>query len=107
MANLDDGFRYVYSVKFLTQMSFDGKPFKTPQYGEGHIEYFDRILCPAPKPQGKNQKILKHAMDGKKICPKCQELWKSHPSSAWYKFVNGEKVVSKPLPELVKIETSV
>lgn len=92
---MDDGFRYVYSVKMLTQMSFDGKAFKVPEYGLGHIEYFDRILCPASK--GKNQKVLKHVMDGKKVCPKCQELWKAHPSSAWYKFVHGVKVVSPPL----------
>lgn len=110
---MDDNFTYFYPVKLLTQMSFDGKTFKVPEYGEGHIQHFDVLLCKqskerlTSKEKGDNQKIVKHPMAGKKMCPKCMELYKLHPDSAWYRWKNGTKIQSTPLPELVKIETVV
>lgn len=106
---MDDNFTYFYPVKLLTQMSFEGKAFKIPEYGEGHIQYFGSLLCKAEKDKltkkikGDNEKIVKHPLPGKKMCPSCQELYKTHPHSAWFRFVNGQAIKTTPLPALISV----
>lgn len=97
---MDDNFKYWYPVKILKQMSFEGKEFHIPQYREGHIEYFEKLLCESEKEKliikakAENSKTLKHRLNGK-MCPLCEEKYKAHPDSAWYRYVNGTK--STPL----------
>lgn len=66
--------------------------------GEGHLLYEDitgaRLLC--GKETKKIEKSLEAAhvirsdrLDGKDVCPKCLEAWKSLPESPWRKWVDS------------------
>lgn len=107
--SMDDKFTFWYPVKLLKQMSFEGKAFTIPQYGEGHIQNNGVLMCKQSKEvltnkiKGENSKILKVPMTGKKLCCLCEAAWKEHPDSPWYRFVNGQKIESKPLPELIRV----
>lgn len=104
---MDDNFRYFYPVKILKQMSFEGKEFHIPVYGEGHIQYFERLLCgkEPSKLTSDNSKVLKNRLNGK-MCPVCEEKYKAHPDSAWYRYVNGQAIKSTPLTKLNETLTS-
>lgn len=111
---METGYKYFYPIKIEKQLSFEGRVFKRIVYGKGHIIRGESLLCGTERKKlvgegeksKKNFKILKNKLEGK-MCEKCLEVWKASPDSAWQMWTQGRVIKHAPLPELVKIETSV
>lgn len=99
-----DEYKFFYPVKIEEQLSFEGRVFKTPVYGKGHIVRGESLLCGTERKKlvgdsKKNFKILTKKREGL-MCAKCLEVWKASPDSAWQRWVDGRVIKHAPLPAL-------
>lgn len=103
-----DEFKYYYPVRIDQQLDFEGRVHNIVRYEEGHIMHSGHLMCgkrvEIKSKKRNNYKVLAHRENNKKLCPVCEEKWKAHPSSAWYKFVSGQAIKSAPLPALVEMK---
>ena len=110
-ARNDDGFTFVYPVIVATQLDFEQHPHQVEILLTGHIVHEGHLMCGETreevmsKAKATKEKNTPNRAPRVPVCPVCQENYKSHPDSAWFKFTHampikavGIEIVSRDVP---------
>lgn len=97
-ARNDDGFTFVYPVIVAEQLDFEQHPHQVEILCTGHIVREGHLMCGETR-----EKVMQDAKATKErntptraprvpVCPVCQENYKNHPDSAWFKWNQGKAI---------------